>query len=595
MRPIASAFAAAAIALTAAAPQVPAQTPLRIEVTVPSSAPLNGHLVLAIAKADSDTPARGGRPGAVREPRNMLSENYMSAEGFGVDVVDLAPGKPLVIDAKTVGYPLDLAALPAGDYLVQGVFNKYEAFHMASGKTLMLPPDQGEGQHWNRKPGNPYNEPVKIHIDPKSSTPIKLTLDKVIPPIAGTDDDPEVIAKRDPEAAKYLKYMKFRSEKLSKFYGRDMYLGAWVLLPAGFDEHPDATYPLIVYQDHYHAGTVAFSSKPSAGGRGRRGGAAGGAGNNAIDRGYVLYQDWTNGTLPHVILLYVQNANPFYDDSYAVDSANVGPYGSAINDELIPAVEKQYRGIGQGWARATYGGSTGGWESLATQIFYPDSYNGTWTACPDPVDFHAYQNIDLYNDKNAFVRHGDFAEIPIAADRKPDGSIIADTGPEFRFEYILGTHTRSTEQWAIWQAVFSPVGPDGYPADVLDPLTGKIDPKVVAYWHDHYDLNAILQRDWATLGPKLEGKIHIAVGDGDTYFLNNAVHLMQKSLEQTHNPHSDAQFQYGAGEPHCYTGGPTEYTMQQNSATWIQRIFPQMTAHMIATAPAGADTKSWVY
>jgi enterochelin esterase-like enzyme len=594
MRPIASAFAAAAIALTAAGPQAPAQTPLRIEVTVPSAVPLNGHLVLAIAKADSDTPARGGRPGAVREPRNMLSENYLSAEGFGVDAVDLAPGKPLVIDAKTVGYPLDLAALPAGDYLVQGVFNKYEAFHMASGKTLMLPPDQGEGQHWNRKPGNPYNEPVKIHIDPKASTPIKLTLDKVIPPIAGTDEDPEVIAKRDPEAAKYLKYMKFRSEKLSKFYGRDMYLGAWVLLPAGFDEHPDAKYPLIVYQDHYHAATVAFSSKPSAGGRGRRGGAAG-AGNNAIDRGYVLYQDWTNGTLPHVILLYVQNANPFYDDSYAVDSANVGPYGAAINDELIPQIEKQYRGIGQGWARATYGGSTGGWESLATQIFYPDSYNGTWTACPDPVDFHAYQNIDLYNDKNAFVRHGDFAEIPIAADRKPDGSIIADTGPEFRFEYILGTHTRSTEQWAIWQAVFSPVGPDGYPADVLDPLTGKVDPKIVAYWHDHYDLNAILQRDWATLGPKLEGKIHIAVGDGDTYFLNNAVHLLQKSLEQTHNPHSDAQFQYGAGEPHCYTGGPTEYTMQQNSATWIQRIFPQMTAHMIATAPAGADTRSWVY
>jgi enterochelin esterase-like enzyme len=585
---------AAAFALAITSAFVSAQTPLRIEVTVPSDAPLNGHLILAIAKADSDTPGRGGRGGG-REPRNMLSETYTSAQGFGVDAENLAPGKPLVIDAKTIGYPLpNLAALPAGDYLVQAVFNKYEAFHMASGKTLYLPPDQGEGQHWNRKPGNPYNEPVKVHIDPKSGTPIKLTLDKVIPPIAGTDEDPEVIAKRDPEAAKYLKYMKFRSEKLSKFYGRDMYLGAWVLLPAGFDEHPDAHYPLIVYQDHFHAGSVAFNSKPASGGRGgRRGGGAAGA--NAVDRGYVLYQDWTNGTLPHVILLYVQNANPFYDDSYDVDSANVGPYGSAINDELIPAVEKQYRGLGQGWARATYGGSTGGWESLATQIFYPDSYNGVWSACPDPVDFHAYQNINLYDDKNAFYRRGDFGEVPVGGDRKPDGSLTATAEGEFRFEYILGTHTRSTEQWAIWQAVFSPVGPDGYPADVLDSLTGKIDPKVVAYWHDHYDLNAILQRDWATLGPKLEGKIHIAVGDGDTYFLNNAVHLLQNSLDKTHNPHSDAEFQYGAGMPHCYTGGPTEYTMQQNSATWIQRIFPQMTAHMIATAPAGADTKSWVY
>ncbi|MGA8939774.1 MAG: esterase [Acidobacteriaceae bacterium] len=566
-----------------------AQAQLRIEVTIPSSVPLNGHLILAIAKVDASAPARGGRDAAAREPRFMLSETYTSAQGFGVDASNLAPGKPLVIDARTIGYPLpNLATVPAGDYLVQGVFNKYEEFHLADGRDLWLPPDHGEGQHWNRKPGNPYNEPVLIHIDPASNTPIKLTLDKIIPPITGTDEDPEVIAKRDPEAAKYLKYIKFRSDKLSKFWGRDVYLGAWILLPSGFDEHPDAHYPLVVYQDHFHPVPIPFNSKPSAAGRNRRGG-------GGVDRGYVLYQDWTNGTLPHVILLYVQNANPYYDDSYDVDSANVGPYGAAINDELIPQIEKQYRGIGQGWARATYGGSTGGWESLATQIFYPDMYNGVWSACPDPVDFHAYQNINLYDDANAFYRHGDFGEVPVGGDRKPDGSLIATAESEFRFEYILGTHTRSTEQWAIWQAVFSPVGPDGYPADVLDSLTGKINPAVVAYWHDHYDLNAYMQRNWPTLGPKLEGKIHIAVGDGDTYFLNNAVHLLQKSLDATRNPHSDAQFQYGPGQPHCYTGGPVEYTMRQNNADWLQRILPQMTAHMIATAPKGADTTSWVY
>jgi hypothetical protein len=185
--------------------------------------------------------------------------------------------------------------------------------------------------------------------------------------------------------------------------------------------------------------------------------------------------------------------------------------------------------------------------------------------------------------------------VPIAGDRKPAGSIIATAGGEFRFEHVLGTHGRSTEQWNIWQAVFSPVGGDGYPAQVIDPLTGAIDPKVVAYWHDHYDLAAILKRDWPTLGPKLEGKLHIAVGDADTYFLNNAVHLLQKQLDATRNPHSDAQFQYGPGEPHCYTGGPPEYTMQQNNADWVQRVLPLMTAHMLATAPADADTKSWVY
>jgi hypothetical protein len=291
----------------------------------------------------------------------------------------------------------------------------------------------------------------------------------------------------------------------------------------------------------------------------------------------------------------VQDANPYYDDSYDVDSANVGPYGSAITEELIPAIENKYRGIGQGWARATFGGSTGGWEALASQVFYPDFYNGTWAACPDPVDFHGYQNINLYDDSNAFQRKGDFGEIPVAADRKPDGSIIANAAGEFGFEYVLGTHGRSTEQWNIWQAVFSPAGPDGYPAQIIDPLSGEIDKKVLEYWHEHYDLTAILQRDWPALGPRLEGKLHLAVGDGDTYFLNNAVHLLEKQLAATRNPHSDATFQYGPGMPHCYTGGPPEYTMQQNNADWVERVLPLMADHMLATAPPGADTKSWRY
>jgi hypothetical protein len=549
----------------------------RIEVTVPSTRPLNGHLILVIAKSDSP------------EPRMQLSETYDSAQGFGVDAENLAPGTPLIIDATTFGYPRrSLADLEAGDYYVQAVFNLYEQFHRASGKTVWLPPDKGEGQHWNQKPGNPYNKAQMIHFDPKATTTIKLTLDQIVPPIEGTSRDPLVIAQQQP-TAKWLKYERFRSPKLSAFWGRDMYLSAWVLLPDGFDDHPDAKYPVIVYQDHYHPGIgpAQFTAVPSTDSKSpdfRR-----------EQIGYRLFQDWTSGRLPRVVLIYVQNANPYYDDSYVVDSANVGPYGSAINDELIPMLEKKYRGIGQGWARATYGGSTGGWEALATQVFYPDFYNGAYVACPDPVDFHAYQNVDLYGEPNAFWRKGDFGQVPIPGDRKPDGSIIALTGDEYAYELVLGTHGRSTEQWDIWQAVFSPAGEDGYPAQIIDPITGAIDKKVLAYWHDHYDLTAILKRDWPTLGPKLEGKLHIAVGDGDTYFLNNAVHILDKQLQETRNPHSDATFQYGPGMPHCYTGGPSEYTMQQNNSEWTQRILPKMIEHILATAPAGADTKSWRY
>jgi hypothetical protein len=544
----------------------------RIEVSVPATVPLHGHLILVIARHPDP------------EPRMQMTEDYRTAQAFGVDVNGLAPGQPIIVDASTFGYPRrSLKDLDAGDYSVQAVFNLYEEFHLASGKTLWLPPDKGEGQHWNQKPGNPYNAPVQMHLDASVPQTFRITLDKMIAPIIGTDADPEVISKREP-AAKWLKYMRFRSEKLSKFWGRDVYLGAWILLPDGFDEHPDAHYPLVVYQDHFHPGfgPVPFvTSLPNSKGRDAN--------------GFRLFQDWTSGRLPRVIMLYVQNANPYYDDSYVVDSANVGPYGTAINEELIPAVEKQYRGIGQGWARATFGGSTGGWEALATQVFYPDLYNGAWASCPDPVDFHAYQNIDLYGSTNAFFLTGDFASIPTAADRKPDGTVIATAQLEFAYEYVLGTHGRSTEQWDIWQAVFSPAGPDGYPADILNPLTGAIDKTVLAYWHDHYDITAILKRDWPVLGPKLEGKLHLQVGDGDTFFLNNAVHLLQNQLEATRNPHSDATFQYGPGMPHCYTGGPAEYTMGQNNANWTQRVLPLMVDHMLATAPVGADTKSWRY
>jgi hypothetical protein len=548
----------------------------RIEVTVPAMRPLTGHLILVFAKKNEP------------EPRFQLSENWLSAEGFGVDVAGLKPRTPIVVNAKTFGNPRrSLAELDAGDYYVQAVFNVYEPFHLQSGKTVWLPPDNGEGQKWNRKPGNPYDKPVKIHFDPRKGETIKLTLDQTIRPIAGTEDDPRVLAKRAP-ADKWLRYMRFRSPALSKFWGRDVYLGAWILLPDGFDQHPGAHFPLVVYQDHFHPGfgPAPFVTSPPA---------PKSTNYRREKYGYKFFQDWTSGRLPRVIMVYVQNANPYYDDSYDVDSANVGPYGTAINRELLPAIEKQYRAIPQGWAHATFGGSTGGWEAFATQVFYPDDYNGAWVACPDPVSFHAYQNVDLYEDTNAFERAGPFAKMPIAGDRKPDGTIIANMRGEYGYEYVLGTRGRSTEQWDIWQAVFSPAGIDGYPAQLIDPMTGAIDRKVLAYWHDHYDLSAILQRNWATLGPKLEGKLHFAVGDADTYFLNNAVHMLESQLAATRNPHSDATFQYGPGMPHCYTGGPVEYTMQENNGMWAQRVLPEMVQHMLTTAPAGADTRSWQY
>jgi hypothetical protein len=167
----------------------------------------------------------------------------------------------------------------------------------------------------------------------------------------------------------------------------------------------------------------------------------------------------------------IQHANPYYDDSYAVNSANLGPYGDAIETELIPAVENQFRGLGQSWARFMYGGSTGGWESLAVQIFYPDHYNGAFVACPDPVDFHAYMTRDLYTDDNMFYIQGATKRVEQPAMRDYLGHTLISMRDNIAYEAALGDHGRSGEQFDIWQAVYSPEGEDGYPRSIFDKET----------------------------------------------------------------------------------------------------------------------------
>jgi hypothetical protein len=563
LRSVLSALAVAVLAGSAAA------APLRIEATlapgIVPAGPLTGRLLVAISKDDKD------------EPRNRLIETYDSQQVFGVDVKDAA-ARTLTVDATANGFPLArLSDLPAGDYWVQAVFNRYDRFKRGDGQVLDLPADRGEGQHWNRKPGNPYSAPMKVHLSADGGV-VRLTLDKVAPAV-----------RPDPDTA-LLKHVHVRNARLSRFWGRDVYLDAFVLLPAGWAEHPQARYPVVVYQDH-------FSSTLRALGGWRETPPGPELKDKALMQAraaYVHYLRWSAGAAPKVIVVQVNHANPYYDDSYAVNSANIGPYGDAINLDLIPAIEAQFHGIGEGWARTTFGGSTGGWEALATQIFYPDAYNGAWASCPDSLDFHTHQAANLYDDTNAYVRQGPFGSIEVVADRASDGEITATMGGVNHYELALGTHGRSAEQFDAWQAVFSPVGPDGYPAAVYDKQTGVIDKRVVAYWRDHYDLTFIVKRDWASLGPRLEGKLHVAVGDADTYFLNNGVHRFEAMLRETRGPHSDATFDYGPRAPHCYTGATPDWAGTAGISAF-DRELPEMVAHMLATAPSKADVASWRY
>ncbi|MFZ0738827.1 MAG: alpha/beta hydrolase-fold protein [Candidatus Acidiferrales bacterium] len=552
--------------------------PLRFEISYAknlSASPLDGRVYLLISKSGED------------EPRFAISYMGDSQQIFGVDVDGLAAETPVAFDRTVPGAPVaSIENIPAGDYTVQGLLNIYETFHRADGHVLKLPMDRGEGQHWNSKPGNLYSKPQKLRIDPATGGVIKIELTEKIPAIDA------------PQDTKYVKHLHIQSELLTKFWGRPMELGAIVLLPEGFDEHPEAHYPLVVLQGHFSHDIfdgLGFRTEPPAPD-------SKGTEKLVAEYSYKFYQDWTSGRMPHVILIEIQHANPYYDDSYAVNTANVGPYGDAITQELIPAVEKKYRGIGQGWARALYGGSTGGWETLASQVFYPDFYNGAWTMCPDPVDFHAYMSVDIYNDKNAFAYDEPWSHIARPLARTPDDQTLQTIEGMSKIESALGSHGRSTEQLGIFDAVFGPMGDDGYPKPIWNPETGDIDRDVAAYWREHFDLDYILERDWKTLGPKLVGKIHVRVGTRDTFYLDNAVRLLQKFLESTNDPYYAGDFEFGPHMPHCFTGDPhmpvksddIHETMMYGWLTFNERILPLAAAHIEKTAPKGADM-SWKY
>ena len=538
--------------------------------------PVDGRVLLLLSTDKSE------------EPRFQVSDiSLESQQVFGIEVNGWKAGEQAVFPSDVLGYPLEsLADLPAGTYQMQALLNRYETFHLANGHTVKLPPDLGEGQQWNKKPGNLYSTLREVTLDPKKRETITILLDQVIPPIP------------DPPTTKYVKHEKILSERLSKFWGRPVYLGAHVLLPEGFETHPNARYPLVINHGHFPDTIGGFREeppdpnlKPDYSDRFHI------SGYNRIQQeyGYQLYKDWTAPGYPRYLVVEIQHANPYFDDSYAVNSANLGPYGDAITYELIPYLEKKYRAIGAGWARFLYGGSTGGWEALGAQIFYPEEFNGAWAACPDPIDFHQYGVVNIYEDENAYFWKGPWKSVATPGHRDYLGHISSTVEQMNRLENVLGPKTRSGGQYDIWQAVYSPAGSDGYPKPIWDKRTGVIDKEVAAYWRDNYDLVHILRRDWsAGLGSKLQGKIHIYVGEADSYYLNNAVYLAEEFLRSTKDPHYGGEVDYEPRAEHCWNGDHTRPNYASR-LRYHQMFAPKIVERISKSAPPGADLTSWRY
>ena len=386
---------------------------------------------------------------------------------FAVDARGWKPGEPLRIDAKADGFPGPLDRIKPGKYAVQAVVRLNRDTHKL-----------GDGE------GNAYGPVVHARIDPKEGGTIGLRVDKIVPP------------RRFPTSDR-IKLVELTSPKLSAFHHREIKHRAAVILPRDLVgvEHPEKRPALYIIPgfggDHFMAPLFAENRRLGMGGEFIR-----------------VLLDPDCGTGHHVF----------------ADSATNGPRGAALVEEFIPYIEKTFPVVADPGARLLTGHSSGGWSSLWLQVTYPEVFGGTWSTSPDPVDFRDFQRIDLYAAGENMFRDRQFQRRPIAR----MGKIPAIWYDDFsRMDDVIGWGG----QLGSFEAVFSPLDPDGRPRKLWDRSTGAVDPAVARTW-EAYDIRLVLERNWPTLGPKLKGKLRVITGDLDTFYLEGAVQLLKESLNR---------------------------------------------------------------
>jgi hypothetical protein len=482
------------------------KTSLRFEVTIQPgliSAPETGRLLVVLSRKDKS------------EPRLSVGGSGQDAPVvLGRDVDDFSSRTALTLDERAFACPItSLSELPVGDYHVQAL--------LESNADLRSPD----------APGNLYSSVQKISLDQAHGKTVRLELSKQIP------------LEQLPADTDLVKFVKIQSKLLTAFQGRPIYLRAGIILPRDHATEPARKYPLWVRiggLDSRYSNVLSLMNDKSD-----------------------FKKTWLGDDTPRMILLHLDGAGP-YGDCYQVNSANNGPYGDAITQELIPYVEQKFRGLGQPKSRVLSGLSTGGWASLALQVFYPDFFNGTWTFCPDGVDFRAFELVNIYEDDNAYVNKFGF-ERP--SDRTLNGDTRLTMRREVLTENVLGrgnSWAMSGGQWCAWNATYGPRGTDGQPIPLWNPQTGKIDRQVAAQWKK-YDLRLVMQENWKTLGPKLQGKLHISVGEADNYFLNNGVHYLDEFLSKS-DPPFQGRIIFGPGKGHAWVDIPLRKMMEEMQA-----------------------------
>jgi S-formylglutathione hydrolase FrmB len=434
------------------------------------------------------------------EPRTQTWPGPWNQGGqfFAVNLTGLKADEPIELNGSegwigTASWKLP--ELPEGEYRVQMLW------------------DQDLEESGINAPGNLYSTVATVETG--STTELTLELD-------------QRIGERRVVTHPLVREVDLISDTLSAWWGHPVHVKASILLPSGYQEGAGIAYPIRYNVAGY-------------GGRYTR------VNQLAGDDNFMEW--WSSDEAPRVVNVFLDGEGPF-GDSYQMDSENSGPYGYSLIHELIPHIESLYRGSSTAETRFVDGCSTGGWVSLALQLYYPDQFNGTFSYSPDAIDFSNYQLINIYRDENAFVNEYGLTR-PIMRDVM--GEPMVSWADFIQYENVQGasdTYLNSGGQICSHTALYSPAGENGLPKPLIDPLTGAIDHQVAQHWKK-YDLRLHCQENWEELGPQLQGKIHIWMGDMDNFYLNTATRAFSEFIDQTENPESDAEIVFTPMEGHC--------------------------------------------
>jgi S-formylglutathione hydrolase FrmB len=471
---------------------IPTHRFFHVQLGAGETQPISGRLLLfAMSAADAKAEAKGG---AVTEvDANPFHPVQVSIAAKNID--RLVPGKMVDIDADDLAYPDAWSKLPAGDYVVQAVLDVDHNYN-----------------YLGRTAGDVLSNVVTVHW-PDTAIPT-LTLDQTVPkqdPWQLPASMPQALRDGAMAAREHSQLVDFVSPSLSAFWGRPIHMLGRVLLPPGYEASSSQRYP-VVYETHGFTGNIDRFARMMA----------------YVENGMA------NGQMPPMIWVFLDESSATGTHEFA-DSVNNGPWGQALTTELIPYLEAHYKMDADVKGRFLNGHSSGGWATLWLQTRYPKIFGGTWSTSPDPSDFHDFTGPDLYAAHANVYRKPDGTLWPLVRDH---GKVLGTFQQFAQMERVLGPYGG---QMASFDWVFSPRGRDGRPEQMFNRDTGDVDPAVVQYWRDHYDIAYRLQNNWPSLKPDLDGKIHLYVGTADTFYLDGAAHRLKAVLDGLH-AHAEFRF-----------------------------------------------------